>query len=685
MASSNRHAAGIDFGSQNCVLALPRENGVDIISNQSSSRLTPNMVTFTENRRYPGDLSQQQQSIYINETISNLKDLICLPFDSELREEIEKRNCCKLEKLNDGNTGVVFESNNNTVFTPEQLIAYQLKYLLKLFKAIAPATNELVITAEPWWTHAQRVSLLNAAKIANIPSQLINAPTAGAVGFLMYHKNQIPDSGSLKGLFVDIGHASSKFYFAELSLRGVHIHKCTWIEDLGGRVFTERLAQLIREKINNKYKNPEFTKRMELAFIREVEKVKKVLSTNKSARFEFAPGDLTITLDVSREEFEEVTADLVDQIGSAIEELRDCGAEFVELIGGGSRVAAVRKRIEEITGMTAQCSTNGDEVVASGAGFVAKMGSRDFLPFDISASDGDGVGELIEAMHKTPTTAQLNIEGETDINFMSRGEIIARGHFKPGEYEISANESGIIESNGIEIVGALSKEQLKALQKAEAAMEKKDEYELQVDTARNALETALFRAEAAVNRDLTEFFTDEERTEAEQIVGRHRLWFEENEFERMPLLEYVERAKELGKAVEMGAARKAAFAELTAEAANVSAVTKAYEVEVDARQREDGGLGEELKNACANLRSSVIEAVKGPFTQMPAMDISAVRKELGRLEKMAASFRKMALVVKKEEESEKKAQQESEEKEEEVKREEEKKRREKIDDDFWGI
>ena len=80
----------LDFGNENLVTAIPRKGGVDIALDQSGFRLTPTMVAFDENRRYAGEFAKTQQMQNPKFTITQLKRLIGLKYDSPEREVIQK-------------------------------------------------------------------------------------------------------------------------------------------------------------------------------------------------------------------------------------------------------------------------------------------------------------------------------------------------------------------------------------------------------------------------------------------------------------------------------------------------------------------------------------------------------------------------------------------------------------------
>jgi molecular chaperone DnaK (HSP70) len=82
--------AGLDFGNKNCVIAIPHNGGVDVITNSSSQRLTPSMVAYSDARRFYGDLAQNIQMQHASQTITELKRLVGLLFNSPEREVVSK-------------------------------------------------------------------------------------------------------------------------------------------------------------------------------------------------------------------------------------------------------------------------------------------------------------------------------------------------------------------------------------------------------------------------------------------------------------------------------------------------------------------------------------------------------------------------------------------------------------------
>ncbi|KAJ1481495.1 heat shock protein 70 family, partial [Baffinella frigidus] len=67
---------GIDFGTDNSVVAIARRKGVDIVANEASQRLTPCIVSFDSKQRYIGEGGLSQRITNIKNTVVEPKNLI---------------------------------------------------------------------------------------------------------------------------------------------------------------------------------------------------------------------------------------------------------------------------------------------------------------------------------------------------------------------------------------------------------------------------------------------------------------------------------------------------------------------------------------------------------------------------------------------------------------------------------
>ncbi|KAJ1468009.1 Hsp70 protein-domain-containing protein, partial [Baffinella frigidus] len=67
---------GLDFGNQNCVVAIARKGGIDVIDNEASSRKTPCMVGLGSKERAVGVAGAAKINSNVKNTATDLKRLI---------------------------------------------------------------------------------------------------------------------------------------------------------------------------------------------------------------------------------------------------------------------------------------------------------------------------------------------------------------------------------------------------------------------------------------------------------------------------------------------------------------------------------------------------------------------------------------------------------------------------------
>lgn len=66
---------GIDFGNVQCVIAVARNRGIDVITNEVSNRSTPSLVSFGTKQRYLGESAKTQEISNFKNTVGSFKRL----------------------------------------------------------------------------------------------------------------------------------------------------------------------------------------------------------------------------------------------------------------------------------------------------------------------------------------------------------------------------------------------------------------------------------------------------------------------------------------------------------------------------------------------------------------------------------------------------------------------------------
>lgn len=152
--------------------------------------------------------------------------------------------------------------------------------------------------------------------------------------------------------------------------------------NLGGRDFDSLLCNYFVEEFKTKYKmdittNAKAHFRLQAA----CERVKKVLSANAQSpiNVECLMNDKDVSGIVERQTFEELAKPLLDRLQGPMEKALELAGvtkeqiDSVEVIGGTTRIPAVKQRIGEFFGKYISTTLNQDECVAKGCALMVSL------------------------------------------------------------------------------------------------------------------------------------------------------------------------------------------------------------------------------------------------------------------------------------------------------------------------
>lgn len=284
-------------------------------------------------------------------------------------------------------------------FTATELVAM---YLSKI-RATASAelrlpVNDLVLSVPAWFTDVQRRALIDAAEIAGLrPLRLINDTTAAALGYGITKLDLPgPEEKPRRVCFVDIGHSSYTCSVVEFKKGELVVKSTACDRHFGGREFNLALVNHFSKEFKAKYKidihsNPKAMVRVDAA----VEKLKKILSANQQAplNIESLMNDVDVTGMITRQEFEALVEPLLTKATVPLETaLAEAGitkedVDFIELVGGCTRVPALKERIQAFFGKPLSFTLNQDEAIARGCAFSCAILSPVFKVRDFAVQD----------------------------------------------------------------------------------------------------------------------------------------------------------------------------------------------------------------------------------------------------------------------------------------------------------
>lgn len=286
-----------------------------------------------------------------------------------------------------------------TTFSATQLYAM---YLAKLRDTAAlelkSAVNDVTIAVPVWYTEAQRRAVLDAAEIAGLNClRLINDTTATALGYGIT-KTDLPakEEPSKNIAFVDIGHSDYSVSIVSFNKGQLVVRSTAFDRHFGGRDLDLALVKHFAKEFETKYKidvlsNKKATFRLSAA----VEKLKKILSANPLAPLsvESIMNDIDASSTMEREQFEELIAPLLERATAPLEQalaasgLTKEDIEAVELVGGSTRVPALKQRIQDYFGRPLSFTCNQDEAIARGATLACAQVSPVFKVREFTTTD----------------------------------------------------------------------------------------------------------------------------------------------------------------------------------------------------------------------------------------------------------------------------------------------------------
>ncbi|KAJ3087232.1 adenyl-nucleotide exchange factor sse1 [Quaeritorhiza haematococci] len=396
---------GIDFGNLNTVVAVARNRGIDVITNEVSNRKTPSLVSFGEKQRYLGESAKTQEISNFKNTVSTLKRLIGRPFSDPDVMGVEKKFVnCGLVEGERGEVGAsVMYQNERKTFSFTQLVAMYFNKVKEFTaKEIKIPVTDVVISCPGWFTDRQRRAIMDAAEVSGLTClRVMNDLTAAALGYGIT-KLDLPDPSlnpSVKPrtvVFVDLGHSSYQVSVVSFVKGKLVVKGTAYDRNLGGRDFDEALVQHYADEFGKKYRMDIRGSAKAMHRLRAgCEKVKKILSANAVTvlNVECLLDDKDVSAQVQRADYEVLIEPLVARLAPPLERalkaagITNADVDAVELIGGSTRIPIVKSTLANFFGDKLSTTLNQDEAVARGCALQCAIISPVFKVRDFSVQD----------------------------------------------------------------------------------------------------------------------------------------------------------------------------------------------------------------------------------------------------------------------------------------------------------
>ena len=394
---------GIDLGTTNSCVAVIEGDTPTVITSKEGYRTTPSVVAFTKSKELiVGDAAKRQAAVNSDRTIFSIKRHM----GTDYRKKIDGK-----------------------YYTPQEISAFILMKLKEDAEDfLGQPVTDAVVTVPAYFTDAQRQATKDAGKIAGLNIlRIINEPTSAALAYGL-------DNGmAQKVLVYDLGGGTFDVSVIDIGDNVIEVLATSGDNHLGGDDFDERIVNYLVEQFKisdgiNLSKDVSAMQRLR----EEAEKAKKELSSSVTTNINLpfiamskdGPHHIDITL--SRQTFNEITADLVDRTITPVENaLHDAGLSktdinMVLLVGGSTRIPAVADKVRQLMGKEPSRNLNPDECVALGAAVQGGKLGNQLMP-------GSAASEII-LMDVTPLSLSIETVGGIASRLIERNTTIPTRH-----------------------------------------------------------------------------------------------------------------------------------------------------------------------------------------------------------------------------------------------------------------
>ncbi len=382
-------AMGIDLGTTNSLAATWVDGRPVILRPESGSGTVPSVLYFHEDGRVEVGRTARDHAIADpRNTLFSIKRFMGRGLD-DVRADLAGVPF----PVREGENRVLEFVVRDKVYTPQQLSALILMRVHDLACRAMGGTEltRAVITVPAYFDDVQRQATADAARLAGIDVlRIINEPTAASLAYGLDQKND----GNVA--VYDLGGGTFDVSILSIEEGVFRVLATTGDTHLGGDDFDRELVALVRDDLRKTFpdedwEDPAFLSAARLA----AEKCKHELTERHEAEFHLVIPDSGINFrrTMTRDDFARVIAPLIDRTLDACRRaLSDAKLEIgavdeVVLVGGSTRVPAVRAAVESFFGRKPHAALNPDEVVALGAAIQAHVltgGNRDILLMDVT-------------------------------------------------------------------------------------------------------------------------------------------------------------------------------------------------------------------------------------------------------------------------------------------------------------
>ena len=384
---------GIDLGTTNSCVSIIEGGEAIVIPNAEGGRTTPSIVAFNDRgETLVGQIAKNQMITNPTNTISSVKRFMGRRFN-EVTAEIKLVSY----EVKSGNGGNVAVTAAGKEYRPEEISARVLQKMRQTAEDyVGHKIEKAVVTVPAYFNDEQRQATKDAGKIAGLDIvRIINEPTAAALAYGIDKKK----TNEVIAVY-DLGGGTFDISILELADNVFEVKSTNGDTHLGGDDFDQVIMEWLIAEFKKETAIDIGKDKMAQQRLKEAsEKAKIELSSKETADINIpfitadASGPRHLNVTLTRAKFNQLTASLVERtVAPCKNALKDAGLsasdiDEVILVGGSTRILAVKEKVKELFGKEPNKSVNPDEAVAVGAaiqGGVLAGDVQDVLLLDVT-------------------------------------------------------------------------------------------------------------------------------------------------------------------------------------------------------------------------------------------------------------------------------------------------------------
>jgi molecular chaperone DnaK len=391
---------GIDLGTTNSAAAILKDGKPVIIpateGTSVGGKAFPSVVAFTEDGQVVvGELAKQKKFSNLGRTIESAK-----------------------RKMG----GVFKFSISGTDYTPQEVSAFILRKIKKDAEAfLGEKVDRAVITVPAYFDNNQRQATKDAGEIAGFRiEKIINEPTAAALAYALDKAQE-----NFKLMVIDLGGGTLDVTIMEKTKGDFQIKSTSGDNKLGGIEMDNALTEYVIQEFKNQTGLNIRNDKKARERIRQAVEIAKIQLSNLittdinviSIAKDQEGNPIDLELPITRAQLEELVSPIIERCRSPLmkalkgAKLSPQDIDKIILIGGPTRMPAVKKFVTTVMGREPEGGLDPMEAVAMGAAIQGGIISNEIrdvtvqdilsLPLGIEVIDGS-VDHIVEQFTPIP-------------------------------------------------------------------------------------------------------------------------------------------------------------------------------------------------------------------------------------------------------------------------------------------